>query len=103
MAVASSRIVGGPGPAWSLVAVEATSLAVRRLPRRVWHGIHLVSYLTFWLTTLHAAFAGTDRSQVLYQATAVVSIGAVAWATIYRLTHQKPARGARAAPASATR
>lgn len=90
--------------AWSLVAVEATSLAMRRLPRRVWHGIHLVSYATFWLTTLHAAFAGTDRSQVLYQGTAVFAIAAVVWAVLYRLTHQKPARrGPAAAAASAPR
>lgn len=90
--------------AWSLLVVEATSLAMRRLPRKVWHAIHLISYLTFWLTTLHAAFAGTDRSQVLYQATAAVSIAVVAWAVIYRLTHQKQARGPRpAATPSATR
>lgn len=92
-----------PGPvalgvvaAWSLVAVEVTSLARRRLPRRFWHGVHLVSYLTFWLTTLHAAFAGTDRTQVLYQATAAVSIATVAWAVTYRITHQKQPRPASA-------
>ena len=89
-----------PGPvalgvvaAWSLVAVELTSLAMKRLSRRVWHGIHLVSYLTFFLTSLHAALAGTDRTQILYQATAAISIAMVAWATIYRLTHRKPVRG----------
>jgi methionine sulfoxide reductase heme-binding subunit len=86
--------------AWSLVVVEATSLAMRRLPRKIWHAIHLISYLTFWLTTLHAAFAGTDRSQILYQATAAISIAVVAWAVIYRLTHQKPARRSRPAPTS---
>jgi DMSO/TMAO reductase YedYZ heme-binding membrane subunit len=85
--------------AWSLVAVEATSLAMRRLPRRVWRGIHLVSYLTFWLTSLHAAFAGTDRTQVLYQATAAASVALVGWAVVYRLTHQKPVRRGRSAAA----
>ena len=78
--------------AWSLVAVELTSLAMKHLPRRIWRGIHMVSYLTFWLTSLHAALAGTDRTQVLYQATAGVSIAMVAWAIIYRLTHGKPQR-----------
>ena len=78
--------------AWSLVAVELTSLAMRRLPRRIWRGIHLVSYLTFWLTSLHAALAGTDRTQGLYQATAAVSIALVAWAVTYRLTHLKSRR-----------
>ncbi len=86
--------------AWSLVAVEVTSLAMRRLPRRVWRGIHLISYLTFWLASLHAAFAGSDSSQILYQATAAIAIGAVVWATVYRLTHQKNARRNRAASTS---
>ena len=88
-----------PGPvalgvvaAWTLVAVELTSLAMKRLPRRVWHAIHLLSYATFLLTSLHAAFAGTDRSQILYQTTAAISIAMVGWATIYRITHKKPAR-----------
>ena len=81
--------------AWSLIVVEATSLAMKRLPRKVWHAIHLISYLTFWLTTLHAAFAGTDRSTLLYQATAALSVLVVTWAVIYRLTHQKAVRHVR--------
>ena len=86
--------------AWTLIAVELTSLAMRRLPRRVWHAIHLVSYVTYWLTTLHAAFAGTDRTERLYQATAAVSIVVVSWAVLYRVTHPKPVRPERRAPAT---
>jgi sulfoxide reductase heme-binding subunit YedZ len=74
---------------WLLVAVEVTSLLMKRLPRRVWRWIHLSSYAVFLLTSLHAALAGTDRSQWLYQATAVASIIAVVWSTVYRLTHPK--------------
>ena len=55
---------------WCLVAVELTSLAMRRLPRKLWRGIHLTSYLVFWLASLHAAFAGTDATNRLYQVTA---------------------------------
>lgn len=75
---------------WLLVAVEATSLAMRRLPRRVWRWIHFSSYAVFLLASLHAAFAGSDRSAWLYQVTAAASIVAVAWATVYRLTHRRP-------------
>jgi DMSO/TMAO reductase YedYZ heme-binding membrane subunit len=75
---------------WLLVAVELTSLAMRRLPRRIWRGVHLTSYLAFLLGSLHAAFAGTDRTAWLYQVTSAATIGAVVWATIHRLT--KPAR-----------
>lgn len=81
---------------WLLVAVEATSLAMKRLPRRIWRWIHLSSYGVFLLVSLHAAFAGTDRTHWLYQVTAVGTIVAVAWATVYRLTHRKPPRTATA-------
>ena len=70
---------------WLLVAVEATSLAMKRIPRRYWRWIHLSSYVVFLLTSLHAAFAGTDSAHWLYQGTAVATIVAVVIATIYRL------------------
>ena len=79
---------------WLLLAVEATSLAMKRLPRRVWRWIHLSSYVVFLIVSLHAAFAGTDRTHWLYQGTAVSSIAAIAWATVYRLTHRRAPRRA---------
>lgn len=82
--------------AWLLVAVEVTSLAIARLPRRVWRWVHLSSYLVFLLTSLHAAYAGSDAGALLYQVTAVASIAAVGWAALYRVTNR---RGGRAAPA----
>jgi DMSO/TMAO reductase YedYZ heme-binding membrane subunit len=75
--------------AWFLVAVELTSFAMKRLPRRVWHSIHLTSYAVFWLASIHAALAGTDRSLGLYQVTAAASIVAVAWALLYRLNTRR--------------
>jgi DMSO/TMAO reductase YedYZ heme-binding membrane subunit len=74
---------------WLLVAVELTSLAMRRLPKRIWRAIHLSSYAVFWLTSIHAALAGTDRAQRLYQVTAAASIIAVAWALMYRLANRQ--------------
>jgi DMSO/TMAO reductase YedYZ heme-binding membrane subunit len=75
--------------AWLLAAIQLTSLTRRRLPRRAWHAIHLTSYVTFWLTSLHAAFAGTDRANRLYQATTIATIGVVVWATIYRINSRR--------------
>lgn len=43
-----------------VVAVEITSLLMRRLPRRVWHAVHLGSFVVFLATTIHALEAGTD-------------------------------------------
>ena len=78
--------------AWLLVAVQFTSLAMARLPRVVWRIIHFTSYATFWLTSLHAAYAGTDRVTGPYQITAVASIIAVVWSMIYRVTHRRSPR-----------
>ena len=77
---------------WLLVAIELTSLAKRRLPKRVWRGIHLTSYAVFWLTSIHAALAGTDRTLWLYQVTAIASIAAVAWSLMYRLANRRQSR-----------
>ena len=56
-----------PGPValgvvslYLLAVVEGTSLAMRRIPRRVWRGVHLTSYVLFWSATFHFILAGTD-------------------------------------------
>jgi len=79
---------------WLLIAVQLTSLAMRRLPRRFWRIVHLSSYLAFWLTSLHAAFAGTDTASWLYRGGAAASILAVAWALMYRLANRRAVRRA---------
>jgi predicted ferric reductase len=79
---------------WLLVAVQVTSLAMRRLPRRFWRIVHLSSYVAFWLTSLHAAFAGTDTTSWIYRGGAAVSILAVAYALMYRLANRRAVRRA---------
>jgi len=56
-----------------LAAGELTSLAITRLPKRLWRSIHLTSYAVFWLTSIYAALAGTNRANSLYQ------LAAAAW------------------------
>ena len=82
---------------WLVVAVAVTSVAVRRLPRRWWRGVHLASYATFWLTTIHGALAGTDASRPLYVTTASVVLMAVVIAVSQRIltTHSRRRRRAR--------
>lgn len=70
---------------WGLVAVEATSLAMKRLPKRTWRAIHLTSYATFWLSGLHGAFAGTDALQPLFAISLAVSVVAVVFTVTYRM------------------
>jgi len=81
----TSAVAVGVVAFWLLVIVQATSLMMRRLPRRLWRFVHLCSYLVFWLTSLHAALAGTDRTSPLYQITSSLVIVAVTCALVYRL------------------
>lgn len=70
---------------WGLVAVELTSLAMRRLPRRFWRWLHMTSYVTFVLACLHGVFAGSDAAHPLYVAMSIGAVTAVAFATTYRI------------------
>lgn len=85
---------------WSLVAVQLTSLARKRLPKRAWRAIHLTSYVAFWFTSLHSTLAGTDRLQPMYLATSVLSVAAVMFAALYRILN---GRRQRTAPRQASR
>jgi predicted ferric reductase len=85
-----------------LVAIEVTSLAMRRLSRRVWRSVHLTSYGLVWLVSLHAGFAGSDTVNVVYRGVAVALTGAAVAATSVRLlAGRRPtrSRGARILPA----
>ena len=43
-----------------LVAVELTSLVMKRLPKRFWKGVHFSSYAMYLFATVHLLTAGTD-------------------------------------------
>jgi DMSO/TMAO reductase YedYZ heme-binding membrane subunit len=51
---------------WLLLAVEATSLLRRHLPRRGWRAVHLASYVVFGASTVHALAAGSDAGLTLF-------------------------------------
>jgi hypothetical protein len=53
------------------------------------------------MTSLHAAFAGTDATSWMYQGGAAASILAVAWALMYRLANRRAVRRAERASAAA--
>jgi DMSO/TMAO reductase YedYZ heme-binding membrane subunit len=60
-----------------LVAIEVTSLLRHKISNRVWHGIHLLSYFLFALTTVHMLTAGTDAKAILATGSAIL-VGTVA-------------------------
>jgi len=68
-----------------LLAVELTSLAMRRLPRRVWRGVHLSSYALFVLATVHGITAGTDRHNAAFQWACLLASALVLFMTLVRI------------------
>lgn len=88
-----------------LIAVQLTSLAMKKLPRRFWRMIHLTSYAMFAMTSIHAFTSGTDASNNLFQIFAATLITLVATLTTVRVffgmrTHDPDSRSARPASRS---
>ncbi len=87
-----------------LVAVEATSLARRRLPPRLWRLIHIASLPLWVVSTLHLLTAGTNARNPLVQWAVVLSTAAVLFTTLVRVLSPRAAqRSAAARPAVAAR
>ena len=89
-----AAVAAGVVAMWLLVAVEATSLAMRRLPKRVWRAIHLSSHGAAVAATVHAFTAGTDAGNPLVIGAAVSATAAAAFLLTYRavLPRRRPAR-----------
>ena len=72
-----------PGPVtWGvtgvylLIAIEATSLLMRHLPRRLWRTVHGSAFALFIVATVHALQTGTDakRNWLLLPALGMASV-----------------------------
>ena len=84
-----------------LVAIELTSLAMRKMPRRTWHAVHLTSFVLFAVATVHGLTAGTDRHNALFQWACLLTAAVVLMMTLVRIW--SPRRQARAAASVAPR
>lgn len=54
-------VAWGIAATYLLVAVEVTSWLMRRLPRKVWHTVHLSSFVLFVFASVHGFQSGADR------------------------------------------
>jgi DMSO/TMAO reductase YedYZ heme-binding membrane subunit len=81
-----------------LVAIEVTSLLMRRIPRRWWKGIHLSSYALYAAGTVHLLTAGSDANNAIVHAMVVATTTFVGFLTGLRLLalRQRPAASSRA-------
>jgi sulfoxide reductase heme-binding subunit YedZ len=99
-----------PGPvAWGIVAlyglvvVQVTSWTMRWIPRRAWHGVHLLAYVVFVTATVHSVLAGTDRANPAFLIVMAVGCTLVATLTILRILARTPAAEAAASDDRAAR
>ncbi len=79
-----------------LVLVEASSLMIKKLPRAVWHGIHLTAYISFVLATAHGVYAGTDRGNLFFVVLGSGAVFIVAFATLARYLQGKAKKAQKA-------
>jgi predicted ferric reductase len=75
---------------WLLVAVQATSLARRRLPHRLWRRVHLAAFPLLLAATVHLLTAGSDRASPAVLTMLTVTVAATIFLLLFRLLH--PAR-----------
>ncbi|MCU1358348.1 MAG: Flavodoxin reductase (ferredoxin-NADPH reductase) family 1 [Acidimicrobiales bacterium] len=67
-----------------LVAVEVTSLLRSRMPKRLWHRVHLGSFGLYAVSTIHLLTAGTDAGGPLTDA-AIASVAIVLFLSAFRV------------------
>jgi sulfoxide reductase heme-binding subunit YedZ len=84
-----------------LVAIQITSWAMRRLPRKLWHRVHVLSIPMLVLATVHGFLAGSDRSNGAVQWSALVVSAGIVFLLAVRVL--SPSRQARAATTTAIR
>jgi len=80
---------------WLLTAVEISSLAMRFLPRRAWHAIHLSSYAVFVSATVHAVAAGPDTRTQQFELALSAIIAVIGLLTLVRVATRKSKGSAR--------
>jgi hypothetical protein len=65
---------------------------MKKIRRKVWHTIHLTSFLIFGASTIHTFTAGTDRANRLVQWGALTGGAMVFFLVLFRLLAPKKAQ-----------
>lgn len=92
-----AAVAAGVVSMYLLLAVELTSLARKRLSKRLWRATHLASFPLFALGTVHLLTAGTDRNNVVLQVAVIAVIAAVVGLTGHRVASARQQAAEKAA------
>lgn len=86
-----------------MVLVQASSWAMKKIPKSLWRGIHLTSYGMFLLATIHGLWAGTDTSNMVLLLTMAGIIGILAFSLLARILQGRAKKVQRAQSNALTR
>jgi hypothetical protein len=93
-------VAWGIAATYLLVAIQVTSWLMRRVPRKVWHSVHLTSFLLFVSATVHGFTSGADNRNVAIQWACLTGGLLVFLLVVFRvLAPRKASRAASAARA----
>lgn len=70
-----------------LVVVQVSSWLMRWLPRKLWHSMHLLSYVLFVMATVHGFMAGSDSTNVVFFGVACGVISLLSFVVVARVLH----------------
>ena len=80
-----------------LMLIQLSSWVMKWLPRKLWHAIHLLSYVLFVMVTVHGFMAGSDSTNIVFFAVACGGIAILLFAFIARVLQSRAKKGQRAA------
>ena len=48
-----------------MIVIQVSSWMMKRIPKKIWHAIHLTSYALFVMVTIHGFMVGSDTSNMV--------------------------------------
>jgi predicted ferric reductase len=95
-----AAVAWGVVAVYLLVAVEATSLARRHLPHRLWRRVHVAAFPLLAAATVHLVAAGSDRGNPAVLAMLTVTAAATTFLLLFRLLRRPWRRKPQRPPAA---
>ncbi len=93
----TAAITWGVFAFYLMVIIQLTSWIMKWLPRKLWHAIHLLSYVLFAMATIHGFKAGSDTGNIVFFTFAVGAIAILLFALTARILQARSKRTLRAA------